>query len=140
MQVERSEVSFSVSVHEVTVANFSPRRAIRSRTTVKADSFTVDPPSPESGPFPSDGVAFRVYRLEGGPPVLRQDDMKTRFPLRLADFVPDPYLKHQRPRPLVKAISAAGLGYTLYAWMGSHASPRARAALAAVVASLDFPS
>jgi hypothetical protein len=138
MNLERAEVNFRVSVHEVTVANFAPRRAIRSGSTANGDSFTVDPPRPLNGPFPSDGIAFRVYREEGGPPIRTRDAPETHFPLRLSDFAPAPYLK-QRPRPLAMQIYAAGQSYVVYAWSGGRASPRARAELNAVVGTLAYP-
>jgi hypothetical protein len=138
MHLERAEVNFKVSVHEVTVASFALRRAIRSGSTAKSDWFAVDPPRPVDGPFPSDGIAFRVYRQEGGPPVRIRDAPETHFPLRLSQLAPDPYLK-QRPRPLSRQVSAAGQRYVVYAWSGPKASSRARAELEAVVASLAFP-
>jgi hypothetical protein len=139
MRLERSEFdNLWVSVHEVTVANFTPRRAVRSGSNPHRTWFTVDPPEPKDGPFPADGIAFRFVRREGGPPVPIRDDRESRFPLRLSAFEPDPYAIG-RPRPLLKAIYAGGQGYAVYAWTGPDASPRDRGALEAVVASLAFP-
>jgi hypothetical protein len=139
MDLERSQANLHIDVHEVTVATFAPRRAVRSGSNPHRSWIAVDPPRPKQGPFPPDGVAFRVYRLEGGPfvePTLPE----TRFPLRLSGFEPDRYEYAKRhPRPVVEGVSAAGGRYTVYAWIGPRASPERRLALKAVVASLTFP-
>jgi hypothetical protein len=139
MHLERSQASLKIDVREATVATFAPRQAVRSGSTPHGAWLAVDPPRPKQGAFPPDGVAFRVYRLGGGPfvePTLPE----TRFPLRLSEFEPDRFQYAKRhPRPVVKGISAAGTGYTVYAWIGPKAPAQRRRALEDVVVSLAFP-
>jgi hypothetical protein len=138
MRLERSKIVSFVYIHEVTVANFQPRRPIRSSSNAHGSSIGVDPPKPAHGGFPADGVAFRVFQLEGGPaPTLEMPE--THLPLRLNDLRPSSEYPSTKPRPLGKAISAAGRNYAVYAWIGPSASSRARSTLQAVVQSLVFP-
>jgi len=138
MHLERSKIVSFVSIHEVTVANFEARRPIRSTSNAHGSSIGVDPPRPAHGVFPSDGVAFRVFQLEGGPgPDLERPE--TRLPLHLDALRPSPEYPSTLPRPLGKAISAAGRNYAVYAWVGPHALPQARSSLRSVVRSLAFP-
>ncbi len=140
MHLERSSIKSRLYIREVTVASFVPRRAIRSGSTANSAWIVVDPPKPADGPFPPDGVAFRVYQQEGGPPALGLEVPETHFPLRLSELAPDRFdYANRRPRPVAKRISAAGQNYVVYAWTGPHASPEKRAALAGLVSSLSFP-
>jgi len=139
MHLERSQIGSRVQIHEVTVASFAPSRAIRSGSNAQGGTWIkIDPPRPSSGSFPADGVAFRVYRLEGGPPVIRKEPA-TRFPLHLRQFRASRDYPSSRPRPVGMGVTTEGGNYAVYAWTGPKASSRERAALASVVESLSFP-
>lgn len=139
MRVERSRVRGHFSILEVTLASFAARKAVRVQSSARETRVDVDPPESMSGKFPADGVAFRVYRFEGGPPVYhKKQPQPTRFPLHLRQFRPSAEYPSSLPRPVAMPVFANGVNYTVYAWAGPKASDRARAALASVVASLSF--
>ncbi len=139
MRVERSRFRGHISIHEVTLASFVARKAVRVRSSAHEIRVEVDPPKSISGQFPDDGVAFRVYQLGGGPPAFRnKQPQPTRFPLHLRQFRPSTEYPSSLPRPVAMGVFANGARYVVYAWAGPKASHRARAALASVVASLSF--
>lgn len=138
MFLERSGARLRVTFSEVTVASFEPRRAVVSGRTGDTAWIRVDPPRDARGEFPSEGVAFRIVRREGGPaPIL--DSPEARFPLRLAAFEPSNAYPGTQPQPLERTVVANGRTYTAQAWIGESAAPELRAALERVVSSLSFP-
>lgn len=138
MRVERSRLRGHVSIGEVTLASFAARKAVRVQSSADEVRVDVDPPKSISGQFPEDGVAFRVYRLDGGPPSFARKQQPTRFPLHLRQFRPTAEYPSSLPRPVAMGVFANGASYTVYAWAGPKTSHRARAALASVVESLTF--
>jgi hypothetical protein len=98
----------------------------------------VDPPRDPGGAFPSDGVAVRIVRAEGGPgPNVELPE--SRFPILLSSFGRSSEYASSPPRPLGRTVVADGRNYTVQAWIGSKATAARRAELGRVVASLSFP-
>jgi hypothetical protein len=127
MHLERSHASLRIDVFEVTVASFAMRRAVHSGSTANGGWLRVDPPRDRHGRFPTDGVAFRILRREGGPgPDVELPE--SRFPLRLASF-----------GRAERMVVADGRDYVAQAWIGAKASAAKRSLLARVVSSLAFP-
>jgi hypothetical protein len=119
--------------YEVTIANFAPARGVARWTWPGGGRIDLAPPA---NPLPANGVAFRVWWFNDGPGelVMAPD---SRFPLRLSDFTePAPYASVRPGRAL--DISANGQHVGGIVWIGRRASPRSRAALAAIIASLRF--
>lgn len=138
MDLERSQASLRIDVHEVTVASFPMRKAVHSGSTGDGGWLRVDPPRNRHGAFPAGGIAFRISRREGGPaPDVELPE--SRFPLRLATFGRSTGYANENPRPLERAVVADGRNYLAQAWIGPKASAAARSALARIVASLAFP-
>ena len=139
MHLERSEVRSWVYVHEVTIATFTPRRPIRTGGNAHGGWLGVDPPRPEHGGFPPDGVAFRIHFQAGGPaPTLESGESK--FPLDLRRFRPSSSYRFWAPKAVGQGIAANGQTYRAFAWVGPKASARSRADLAQVVSSVSFPT
>jgi len=126
-----------VTFTEVTVANFAQRRAVIATKT----GLYVHPPLNSAGRFPADGIAFRMFLLDGGPaPFLNVPD--SRFPVELSTFAPAPpdsLPTGYGAREVTQQINADGEQYVATAVIGPAASANARAMIAAVVASLRFP-
>jgi len=138
MQLERSQASLRIDVFEVTVASFAMRRAVRSGTTLDGAWLRVDPPRNRRGVFPADGVAFRIFRREGGPaPDVERPE--SRFPIRLSTFGRSSEYPNTNPPPIGRAVVADGHDYVAQAWIGSTASTTERATLKRIVSSLSFP-
>jgi hypothetical protein len=122
----------------LTVASFEPRTAVVSGRSGDTAFIRVDPPLDAQGAFPSDGVAFRILRREGGPaPNLELPE--TRFPLRLASFEPSQAYPGTKPVPVERTVVANGRSYLALAWIGERAPAELRRALERVVSSLSFP-
>jgi hypothetical protein len=139
MFLERSGARLRAAVSEVTIASFPPRAAVRSGSSAHGSWWRVDRPLDMRGAFPSDAVAFRVVRAEGGaPPDL--ESAETRFRLDLASFHASDQYPNAEPRPLEQSVVANGRTYTALAWIGEKAAPELRASLERVVSSLAFPS
>jgi hypothetical protein len=138
MHLERSEANMRISVSEVTVASFSMVRAVRTGSTPTSSWLRVDPPRDRHGVFPSDGVAFRMFRREGGP-APNVDSPETRFPLRLSSLRPSRNYPQKSPQPVDHTVTANGGTYIATAWIGPDAPRSLRSTLARVVASLSFP-
>lgn len=138
MYLEHSAAELRISVDEVTIATFPPRRAVRSHSSLGGGWLRVDPPRDQHGAFPADGVAFRIFRREGGP-APNVELPETRLPLRLSSFHKSDVYSRLRPRPLERTIVAAGRNYLALAWIGLAAPRELRAQLARVVSSLSFP-
>lgn len=146
MHLERSSFSGHVFIAEVTVANFSQRRAVQVRQTPNSLSVWVNPPLDLGRRFPQTGVAFRMLVFAGGPP-RPQTWPDSRFPLRLSYFsrphrVEFPRSDYRRlgvPAERELGVTANGANYTAMVLIGRHATPLARASLARVVDSLSFP-
>jgi hypothetical protein len=131
---------------EVTVANFSQRRAVITGKTRDGGFILVRPPLNGAGRFPADGVAFRMLLVDGGPaPIDTVAD--SRFPIRLAtfatpqygDFPPRDYRTLGVPHELARPIDADGQHYQALILIGPAASASDRAVIEAVSASLTFP-
>ncbi len=138
MVLERSGARLRVTVSEVTVASFEPRTAVASGRSGDTAWIRVDRPLDAQGEFPSDGIAFRIVRREGGP-LPNPELPETRFPLRLATFQPSGEYPGTKPRPAQRTVVANGRTYLALAWIGESASPELRAALERIVSSLSFP-
>lgn len=67
LHIERSTYNGRVYVTELTVANFQPRRAVRSGHDATSGWMRVDSPLTAKGAFPKDGIAFRIASFDGGP-------------------------------------------------------------------------
>jgi hypothetical protein len=129
---------------EMTIANFAQRRAVVNGKTRDGSFVVVRPPLDGAGRFPADGVAFRMFRIDGGPPLIGTAP-DSRFPLarstfaRGASFPPVDYSRLGVPHELARPIDADGQHYQALILIGPMASNRARAAIDAVIASLTFP-
>jgi hypothetical protein len=140
LHLEHSESPhfIDITVDEVTVASFPMRSPIRASQTKTSSSMHVDPPRSRQGAFPSDGIAFRVYRQDGGPgPNLEPPE--SRFPLRLSSFHHSIAYGSTKPPALERSVTADGRNYTVQAWIGPNASAAERVTLKRIVASLAFP-
>lgn len=136
--LERSSARLRVSISAVTVASFEPRRAVVSGRSGNTAWIRVDRPLDAQGEFPSNGVAFRILRRDGGPaPDLELPE--TGFPLSLASFRASNAYAGTEPRPLERTVVASGRTYLALVWVGESASPELRTALEGIVSSLTFP-
>jgi hypothetical protein len=131
---------------EVTVANFAQQRAVVTGKTRDGGFIRVRPPVDRAGRFPEDGIAFRMLLVDGGPaPIGTVAD--SLFPIELStfmrpqydDFPPTDYQALGVPHELTRPIEADGQHYQALVLIGPAASPNARAAIEAVIASLWFP-
>jgi hypothetical protein len=146
MRLERSGRSaILVSESEVTIANFRQRTAVHLTHSGGGTQIVVDPPLERNGRFPADGVAFRMFSFEGGPPGLGQVP-DSRLPILLSRFKPpqnddfpggDGDLRGV-PSSRDLQINADGEQYTGIVLIGPRASRRQRAELARAIASLRF--
>ncbi len=126
-----------IFVDEVTVANFSMPSPIHASESESGSSMRVGPPRTRHGVFPSDGIAVRIYRLEGGPgPDLESPE--SHFPLQLSSLHRSTDYGNNPPA-LERSVVADGGNYSIQAWIGANASAGERAILRRVVASLVFP-
>src|SRR5205823_4501086 len=99
-----------ISVSEVTIATFVPRRAVRTRSTQSDGWLKVDPPVDARGRFGAGDVAFRMVSQEGGPgPDV--ETVESRFPLRLTSFGPSRDYRDTTPRALMLRVTADGRNY-----------------------------
>jgi hypothetical protein len=122
-----------VEFTEITLANFVPRRGVKTGTTSDGGFISFEPPAK---PFPADGVALRIAQIEGGP-LIPDTGPDSRFPLTLSTFTgPDRDIGVAGGRS--RTIVANGRRYTAIVLVGRHAPARLRAALAGIVASLGF--
>jgi hypothetical protein len=147
MQLEHSSSGPGLAMFsEVTVANFPQQRAVHTGRTRDGGYVSIHPPLDPSGRFPSDGVAFRMLLVNGGPaPDLTVAD--SRFPVRLATFSRPQHEEYPArdyselgvPGDRDRPIQADGQQYYATALIGPRASPSAREALEQVIASLAFP-
>jgi len=133
----RSPSYIRIDVREATAASFPLLSPISAQQSASGASMHVDAPRDPAHTFPPDGVAFRVLRQEGGPPVLKKS-RETRFPLRLATFRRQEGYGSETPRPLGRTVNVGGERYLVEAWIGPRASRTARARLTRVVSSLSF--
>jgi hypothetical protein len=68
MHLERSTSGPGLATFtEITVASFAQQRAVRSGRTRDGGYVTVRPPLDPQDRFPLDGVAFRMFVIDGGP-------------------------------------------------------------------------
>ena len=137
MEHSRSPSYIRIDVREATVASFPLLSPISAQEGPSSASMHIDAPRDPANTFPADGVAFRVLRQEGGPPVLKKA-RETRFPLRLATFRRHKGYGSQTPQPVGRTVNVDGQRYLAEAWIGPRASRTARAKLARVVSSLSF--
>jgi hypothetical protein len=105
----------------------------------------VRPPLDRAGRFPGDGIAFRMLLVDGGPaPIGTVAD--SSFPIELStftrprqdDFSQADYKARGVPHELTRPIDADGQHYQAQVLIGPTASPRQRATIEAVIASLTF--
>ena len=140
MYLERSGAELKVSIDEVTVASFPPRKGVHSFRSGRTSGFDLRPPRDAGGRFPTDGVALRIVYAEGGPPGFDEfPGRETRFPLRLADLRRHTAYPGSRPGPRELDVTANGSEYAVFAWVGPRAAPPLRDELARVLSSLAFP-
>jgi hypothetical protein len=143
-------------VTEVTVASFATGPGVQVRRYRNGGGVRVLPPVGPHGTFPSDGVAFRIVNSQGEAPPMIDSVPDSRFPIELATFRPS-RLPHGVaynattgetttgsdyngvPPSVERAIQANDGRYAAIVWIGRNASPRLRAMLQRVVASLSFP-
>jgi hypothetical protein len=143
MHLEQSATQAMTSFSEVTIASFSQRTAIHTGSNHRGGGLNVfvhvDPPLDPSGRFSSDAVAFRILRVDGGPPPRPASD--SRFLIALGTFHAGPYYRQPAgvPAPVQRAVVADGSGYTALVWIGRNAPPRMKSAIERVISSLAFP-
>jgi hypothetical protein len=158
MHLESSSMRAFVSVSEVTIASFIAERGVLSWSHRAGRSLNagirVYPPTDSAGRFPTNAVAFRIIHEDGGPPVVSAPPA-SRFPIRLTSFHPSELPTGVRfnattgettttsaydglPPSAERSIEADGNRYTVVAWIGSAATPQARASLAKLISSLSF--
>ncbi|MGO9961739.1 MAG: hypothetical protein ACLP50_38160 [Solirubrobacteraceae bacterium] len=146
LSVERSTSGAGLATFiEVTVANFTQRRAVVTGKTHDGGFVLVRPPLDHTGRFPANGVAFRMLLVEGGPaPIGTVAD--SRFPIELStfarsgdDFPATDYTTLGVPHELTRPIDADGQHYQALVLIGPAASARERAVIETVIASLSFP-
>jgi len=147
-RLERSSSAADlVAYSEFTIANFAQQRAVHVTRTGADTSLVVGPPLDPSGRFPADGVAFRIFQVQGGPPAPPGVTPDSRFPIELSRFRPPrttdfPGWEGQGsgvPSSVDLQVDADGEQYTAVVLIGQRASPRLRAELAHAVASLSVP-
>lgn len=156
MQLERSEAGVRAKMSEVTFASFLASPGVELRLYTGGGSLKALPPVPASGGvFPTDGVAFRMFRFVGDIAPFG-DAPDSRFPVTLNSFRPSRVPSglqyyagtgetgarstyHHVPQSRARAIEANGTSYLAIVWTGSHVSPQLRARLARMIASLSFP-
>jgi hypothetical protein len=146
LSVERSTFGAGLATFtEVTVANFTQRRAVVTGKTHDGGFVLVRPPLDHTERFPANRVAFRMLLVEGGPaPIGTVADF--RFPIELStfarsgdDFPGTDYTSLGVPHELTRPIDADGQHYQALVLIGPAASARERAVIEAVIASLSFP-
>jgi hypothetical protein len=150
--LDTSKDQWRVTIWETTVANFDaasgPSHEVKEREErgflaihLERDDRLED--------FPPDGVALRIFHVEGGP----GPDFgigEADFPLSLGDFSTSeavhggtgfaaPPRPNEAPRPVEHYFGANGWAFWARAWIGPAASPQDRAGLERVVASIRFP-
>ena len=133
----RSPSSVRIDLQEATVASFPLVSPISAQQDGSSASMHIDAPRDSVGQFPADGVAFRVSRQQGGPPVWKKP-REARFPLHLATFRPQTADAFDTPRPVGRVINVGGDLYLVQAWIGPRASQTAQTKLARIVSSLSF--
>jgi hypothetical protein len=133
----RSPSYIRIDVREATVANFPLVSPISAEHDASSASMHIDAPRDPAGAFPADGVALRVSRQQGGPPVWKKP-REARFPLHLASFRPQTAYAREIPRPVGRTVNVGGELYVAQAWIGPRASRTAQAKLARIVSSLAF--
>ena len=156
--MEVSEQERGLSIVEVTLANFAAQPGVQVRVSRYSGNVRAIPPLDRFGRFPADGVAFRLLTDDAVPPDPLHRYM-TRLPLSLASFrpsilgpgIPITYnaatsetpragLYHGVPRSLIYPIYTDGVDYMAIVWIGRHAAPDQRTALARIVRSLTVPN
>jgi hypothetical protein len=136
----------SVTFTEVTVANFSQRRAVVTGKTRDGGFISVRAPLDRGGRFPADGIAFRMLRIDGGP-AAAGTVADSRFPVELSTFARPQYDNFPAvdyralgvPHELTRQIDADGQHYEALVLIGRAVSVPERATIAGVIASLAFP-
>ena len=146
MSLERSTSGPGlVTFTEVTVANFAQLRAVVGGRTRDGFHIGVRAPLDRAGRFPSDGVAFRMLLVDGGPaPIGTVAD--SRFPIRPStfsrpqydNFPPRYYKALGVPRELIRSIDTDGRHYQALVLIGPAASATQRSAIRSVIASVAF--
>lgn len=142
MHVEHAAGSgISFGVDEVTFSSFRSKPGVLVRTIPNGQSIRTVPPRARFGTFPRNGIAVRVLWLVG--PGLTQPH-PARLPLQLStfraagrqlDMYPGTY-----PSPLQHLLLTKGATrFFVQVWIGPQSSPRDRALLARVVASIAVP-
>jgi len=133
----RSPTYIRIDVREATVATFPLVSPISASHNASSASIRIDAPRDTASKFPARGVAFRVLRAQGGPPVAKMP-REARFPLRLATFRRQNGYASETPQPVGRTINVGGQLYLVQAWIGPRALRTTQAKLAAVVSSLSF--
>jgi hypothetical protein len=149
---EVSDQELGLSFTEATIANFALRPGIVIHRLRHGASWRAFPALDPAGRFPPDGVALRVVTDTDDP--FAPTHRNFRYPIRLAGFAPSddvpPPLPfngstgetetngtyHGVPRSVARELSVPGEAYTAVVWIGPQASPRERADVARIVASL----
>jgi hypothetical protein len=138
MHLERDSAEMRISVSEVTVASFRPRRAIRTGHTASSGWLRLDSPVDANGHFPKDGIAFRMSSFEGGP-APNFETPETRFPLQLGRFQRKGTYSDNGTPARELYVAADGRNYVAAVWIGTKASTASRRTLERLVSSVTFP-
>jgi hypothetical protein len=149
--LDTSKDELRITVWETTVGNFDaasgPSHEVRQRERGGFLAIHLERDDRLEN-FPSDGVALRIFHVEGGP----SPDFSAAeadFPLSLDEFTPSysgtglavpPSGRSRAPRPIEHYFAANGWAFWARVWIGQGASARDRAQLGRVVASLRFPT
>ena len=139
MHVEESGAEMRVSVWQTTFASFRPRRSVRRWSKENSGGFNVDPPLTSAGDFPPDAVALRVMGMHGGPYHGPSDVGGALSDFSLENLAPLPDgTDASGVQPIAERFVWRGSSWDVRVWIGPEATEERRAAIAEMVASLEF--
>ncbi|HEY5260870.1 MAG TPA: hypothetical protein VIJ33_02030 [Solirubrobacteraceae bacterium] len=127
-----------LSLDEVTVASFHPRRPFPASTSTAQ----VPPPLPSAGAFPHNGVAFRMLLIRGSAQARKGPN--TPLPLSESAFRPSTEYSTQAdrrdgvPAARVATVRSGSSIWEADLFIGPRASATDKTAIAKVISTISF--